>query len=84
MSKTSESSTEKSIRNQFDEMVYNVSCKEKGWKTANGWSIELGIKTETFVKRVNTLIQLGKAKKKMMLTRNHGVKAHYWIEKLSK
>lgn len=84
MSKTSELSTAKSIREKFNILVHDAATAEPGWKTSNAWSVELGMKIETFRKRVESLIQVGKAKKKQMLTKHHGVKTHYWIDNLSK
>ena len=83
MSKTSGLSTEKSIREKFDELVSGCSGPTKGWKTKNQWCNELKIGNTTFVNRIATLLNIGKAKKQSFHTKTHGIKVHYWIDTLS-
>lgn len=83
MSKTSESSTAKSIREKFDDMVSGHIRPPKGWKTMNQWCQDLKISDHTFKDRIKRLIELGKAKREMFRTPHHGIRAHYWIDTIS-
>lgn len=83
MSKTSASSTAKSIRDQFDQVCGIEMAPQKGWKTKRQWASTLTMPVRTFENRLAPLIENNLAKKKKMKSEDGNVQTYYWINNLS-
>ena len=83
MSKTSESSRAKSIRDALVELTYGAPPRPPGWKTKQEWISDANIPLRTFENQLQKLLALGHAKK-AKFTNEHGrPKWYFWINKLS-
>lgn len=83
MSKTSASSTAKSIRDQFDEVCGIEMAPQKGWKTKRQWASTVTMPVRTFENRLAVLIENDLAKKKKMKSEDGRISTYYWINTLS-
>lgn len=83
MSKTSESSKGKSIRDVLVEMTYDAPIRPPGWKTKQEWIAEAKIPLRTFENQLRRLLELGYAKKARFISDKGEPRWHFWINKLS-